>query len=80
MVLPHRACGCAAGAAPIPVYGWDLIKSLKRSHAEWVRDKVAAGLSPSAYATLAGREPFAGMIGCRCDNFIQRIEIVPPDV
>src|SRR5258706_15554657 len=24
--FPHRTCGCAAGAAPLPVYRWDLIK------------------------------------------------------
>src|SRR5690348_5257449 len=28
MVFPHRACGFAAGAAPIPVYGWDRLSSL----------------------------------------------------
>src|SRR5258706_6891175 len=33
MVSPHRTCGCAAGAAPIPVYRWDLTKSLKPIHA-----------------------------------------------
>ena len=51
MVLPHRPVGFADGAAPIPVYGWDLIKSLKPNHAGRVRDKVAAGLNPAAQAT-----------------------------
>ena len=90
MVLPHRTCGFAAGAAPIPVYGWDLIRGLKPNHARRVRGKVAAGSSPAAHAMLVrpeglkalaarGLKASAGMIGCRCDNFIQRIEVVPPD-
>jgi hypothetical protein len=29
MVFPHRECGFAAVAAPIPVYRWVLIKKLK---------------------------------------------------
>ena len=48
MVFPHRACGCAAGAAPIPVYRWDLIKRLKPSDAWSMKDKVATGPSPVA--------------------------------
>src|SRR6202165_3478350 len=30
MVFPHRECGFAAVAAPIPVYGWDLFWSYSR--------------------------------------------------
>ena len=52
MVFPHRPVGFADGAAPIPVYGWDLIKSLKPGRARRVRGKVAAGASPAAQATL----------------------------
>jgi len=48
MVFPHRACGCAAGAAPIPVYRWDLTKKLKPSDAWSKEDKVATGPSPVA--------------------------------
>jgi hypothetical protein len=33
MVFPHRTYGFAAGAAPIPVYGWDLTNSLKPNDA-----------------------------------------------
>jgi len=50
MVFPHRECGCAAGAAPIPVYGWDLIMDLKPNHARRLGDKVATGQSPVALA------------------------------
>ena len=80
MVLPHRPVGFADGAAPIPAYGWDLIKSLEPGNAGRVRDKVAAGLTPAAHAALRSGYTVAGMIGCRCDHFIQLIEIVPPDV
>jgi hypothetical protein len=52
MVFPHRACGCAAGAAPIPVYRWDLTKRLKPGDARRLKDKVAAGRSPAAHAKL----------------------------
>jgi len=48
----HRECGCAAVAAPIPVYGWVLIKNLKPSNAKELRNKVAAGLNPAAPAAL----------------------------
>jgi hypothetical protein len=58
MVFPHRPVGFADGAAPIPVCGLDLIKSLKPDHARRVRDKVAAGASPAAHAALEHeREP-----------------------
>jgi hypothetical protein len=57
MVFPHRACGFAAGAAPIPVYRWDFIKSLKPDNARRPRDKVATGQSPVAQATVALRNP-----------------------
>jgi hypothetical protein len=40
-------------AAPIPVYRWNLISSLKRGNAWTLRNKVAAGRSPVAPATLA---------------------------
>ena len=90
MVFPHRPVSFADQAAPIPVYGWDLIKGLKPNHARRVRDKVAAGSRPAAHAMLVrpeglkalaarGLKASACMIGCRCDNFIQRIEVVPPD-
>jgi len=35
MVPSHRPVGFADGAARPPVYGWDLIKSLKPGY-EWV--------------------------------------------
>src|SRR5438067_10151300 len=34
MVFPHRACGCAAGAAPIPVYGSDCSSAFHRRRRE----------------------------------------------
>jgi hypothetical protein len=52
MVFPHRACGWAEGAAPIPVYRWDLIKRLKPGDAWSLNDKVATGRSPVASTTL----------------------------
>jgi hypothetical protein len=52
MVFPHRACGFAAGAAPIPEYRWDLTKNLKPATPGGKPDKVATGLSPLAAATL----------------------------
>ena len=55
MVFPHRACGFAAGAAPIPVCGWDLIKNLKHNDAGRPADKVATGQSPVALAALEPR-------------------------
>jgi hypothetical protein len=51
MVFPHRACGCAAGAAPIPEYGWDLTEGLKPNDARRLVDKAAAGHSPVAQTT-----------------------------
>jgi hypothetical protein len=56
MVFPHRECGFAAVAAPIPVYRWVLIENLKPSNARRQGDKVAAGLNPAALATLANAE------------------------
>src|SRR5258708_19478131 len=56
MVFPHRACGIAAGAAPIPVYGWDLITGLKPHNAGRLGDQVATGHSPVANTTLARRK------------------------
>jgi hypothetical protein len=50
MVFPHRQAGFAPVPAPIPVYRWDFIKSLKPGHAGCVWDKVAAGGSPAAHA------------------------------
>jgi hypothetical protein len=50
MVFPHRECGCAAVAAPIPVYGWDLTKNLKPNDARRPGDKVTTGPSPVALA------------------------------
>ena len=41
------------GAAPIPVYRWDLNKYLKPHNAWRLRDKVATGRSPVAPATPA---------------------------
>jgi len=29
MVPSHRACGFAAGAALLPVYGWDFLKATR---------------------------------------------------
>jgi hypothetical protein len=52
MVFPHRPCGIAAGAAPIPEYRWDLIKKLKPGDARGVDNKVATGQSPVTPATL----------------------------
>src|SRR5258708_19714306 len=56
MVFPHRACGIAAGAAPIPVYGWELITGLKPHNAGRLGDQVATGHSPVANTTLARRK------------------------
>jgi hypothetical protein len=60
MVLPHRlprdhdaGTPKGVGAAPIPVYGWDLIENLKPSNARNLEDKVATGRSLVAPATLA---------------------------
>ncbi len=69
MVFPHRVCGFAAddpalstfvssavlarAGAPIPVYGWDFSKSYSRLCLAVFRDKVAAGGTPAALATLA---------------------------
>ena len=53
MVFPHRACGFAAGAAPIPVYRWDFIESLKPRQRWRQRNKDAAGGTPAAPAALA---------------------------
>jgi hypothetical protein len=53
MVFPHRVCGFAADAAPIPVYGSDFSKSYSRLCLAVFRDKVAAGGTPAALATLA---------------------------
>src|SRR5882762_8319723 len=33
--FPHRTCGFAAGAAPLPVYRWDLIKKAE-ARDDWV--------------------------------------------
>jgi hypothetical protein len=52
MVFPPRECRFAAVAAPIPVYRWDLIKSLKPNKARRHEDKVATGQSPVAPTTL----------------------------
>ena len=60
MVLPHRACGYAAGAAPIPVCGWDLIKWLKPGDAGRGEDKGATGRSPVSQAALALELPGFG--------------------
>ena len=49
----HRECGFAAVAAPIPVYRWDLSKSLKPSDAGRLRDKVTTERSPVARAARA---------------------------
>jgi hypothetical protein len=46
MVLPYRPVGFADGAAPIPVYGWDLTKSLKSNYARRQADKVANRAKP----------------------------------
>ena len=43
MVFPHRECGFAAVAAPIPVYRWDLIKSLKPRNARRQETKSRLG-------------------------------------
>jgi len=53
MVPSHRPVGFADGAALPPVYGWDLIKSLKPNGTGSLRHKVAAGQSPAAPITLA---------------------------
>jgi hypothetical protein len=53
MVFPHRACGFAAGAAPIPVYGWDFSSDHSGQCLGVSEDKVAAGVNPAAKATLA---------------------------
>src|SRR6266699_5670102 len=35
MVFPHRTCGFAAGAAPIPVYGWDFFTEKGSPRHDW---------------------------------------------
>jgi hypothetical protein len=75
MVFPHRACGSAAGAAPIPVYGWDFIKSLKPNRAKSLRDKVATGRSPVAPATLALRDLLPFGDGDRAGPKVHRLTI-----
>ena len=49
----HGAGTPKGGAAPIPVYGWDLTKNLKCNHTWKLEVKVATGQSPVAPATLA---------------------------
>src|ERR1700687_5421921 len=52
MVFSHRPAGFADGAALIPVYRRDLIKSLKPNDAWSAADKVAPGRTPVAPAAL----------------------------
>src|SRR5438067_5400563 len=52
MVPSHRACGFAAGAALLPVYGWDYLSSQSMRRLGDPRDKVAAGMNPAAKAAL----------------------------
>src|SRR5216684_6766340 len=63
MVFPHRACGVAAGAAPIPVYGWvrgELGASVHVLRAPcFQRRPVPPGLGHSI-ATLGSRDPRSG--------------------
>ena len=54
MVPSHRACGFAAGAALFPAYRWDLFDDHSLPRMERVdSDKVTAGETPAAHATLA---------------------------
>jgi hypothetical protein len=55
MVFPHRECGFAAVAAPIPVYGWDFSRELLQAASGRQWDKVEAGLNPASPAALAIR-------------------------
>src|SRR2546430_5298563 len=50
MVSSHRACGFAAGAALLPVYGWDCLSSYSVPRLADVEGIVAAGLNPAANA------------------------------
>src|SRR5258705_9923253 len=43
MVFPHRACGFAAGAAPIPVYGWDFFTEKVSPRHDWEVTKQSNG-------------------------------------
>jgi hypothetical protein len=53
MVFPHRECGFAAVAAPIPVYGSDCFKGLQTLRRMAVDgNKVMAGGTPANPATL----------------------------
>ena len=52
MVFPHRACGFAAGAAPIPEYGLDFFQLPLDATTGRHIGMVAAGLNPAANATL----------------------------
>ena len=50
MVSSHRACGFAAGAALLPVYGWDCLSNHSVPRLADVEGIVAAGLNPAANA------------------------------
>jgi hypothetical protein len=51
-VFPHRACGFAAGAAPIPGMGLIELFSPSNALASIGSDKFAAGETPAALAAL----------------------------
>src|SRR5882762_3291569 len=58
MVFPHRECGCAAVAAPIPVYAWDFFRddfSSLRSGGKWTKQR--PGLTrPTGASSWGGGE------------------------
>src|ERR1700694_5519101 len=64
MVFSHRACGFAAGAALIPVYGWDFSKSYSLPRYGVVNTKSRPGRArppmPRELAPRLGRLPARG--------------------
>src|SRR5713226_2033603 len=60
MVFPHRRVGFADAAAPIPVWGWALSRSLLLATHGRQENRVAAGLNPAAPATPGRRQPAPG--------------------
>src|SRR5439155_3419072 len=65
MVSSHRACGFAAGAALLPVYGWDCLSSYSVPRLADVEGIVAAGLNPAANARPGVRGNPYGFLSSR---------------
>src|SRR5947207_1464213 len=70
MVFPHRACGCAGGAAPIPLYGSDFSEVAVEATICRRSYIVAAGVNPAARTTLGrlvkgGKKEKSPRHGCR---------------